>query len=50
MSESNALQRLIFERLSSFAAVTAIVGTRIADAPPSALSPEDDPDQESQWR
>lgn len=38
MSESNALQRLIFERLSSFAAVTAIVGTRIADAPPSTLA------------
>lgn len=38
MSESNALQKLIFERLSSFAAVTAIVGTRIADAPPSTLA------------
>lgn len=38
MSESNALQKLIFDRLSSFAAVTAIVGTRIADAPPSTLA------------
>jgi hypothetical protein len=37
MSESNALQRLIFDRLSSFPAVTAIVGTRITDAPPSTL-------------
>lgn len=35
---SNALQKLIFERLTTYAGVTALVGSRIADMPQATLA------------
>jgi hypothetical protein len=35
MSHSNALQTLVFQRLTSFAPLVALVGVRVYDAPPA---------------
>jgi hypothetical protein len=38
MSHSNALQTLVFQRLTSFAPLVALVGQRVYDAPSSAAT------------